>query len=53
MNDHEILKGILRQDLSSFIQKAFQTVSPGDVYRHNWHVLQEIDRHSYSPLITQ
>ncbi len=38
MNDHEILKGILRQDLSSFIQKTFQTVSPGDVYRHGWHI---------------
>ncbi len=38
MSDRDVLTQLLRQDLSSFIQKTFQTVSPGDVYRHNWHV---------------
>jgi predicted phage terminase large subunit-like protein len=32
------LTALLRKDLSSFIQKTFQTVSPGDVYRHGWHI---------------
>ncbi len=38
MSDRDVLKQLLRQDPSSFIQKAFQTVSPGDVYRHGWHI---------------
>ncbi|MCH6552214.1 MAG: phage terminase large subunit [Planctomycetes bacterium] len=38
MSDRDVLKQLLRQDLSSFIQKVFQTVSPADVYRHNWHI---------------
>ncbi len=38
MSDHDVLTQLLRQDLSSFIQKTFQTVSPADVYRHNWHI---------------
>ncbi len=38
MSDRDVLRQLLRQDLSSFIQKAFQTVSPGDVYRHGWHI---------------
>ncbi len=38
MSDHRILAGLLRTDISSFIQKAFETVSPGDVYRHGWHI---------------
>ena len=38
MSDRRLLGAILRTDLSSFIQKTFQTVSPGDVYRHNWHI---------------
>jgi predicted phage terminase large subunit-like protein len=28
----------LRQDLSSFIQRAFRTVDPGAMYQHGWHV---------------
>ncbi len=38
MSDRDVLTQLLRQDLSSFIQKTFQTVSPADVYRHNWHI---------------
>ena len=32
------LQHILKKDLSAFVEKVFQTVSPGDQYRHNWHV---------------
>ena len=38
MSDHRILAALLRTDISSFIQRAFQSVSPGDVYRHGWHI---------------
>src|SRR6266851_8701360 len=37
-NDTEILNAALRQDLGAFIVKVFSTVSPGDIYLHNWHV---------------
>ncbi len=33
-----LLQAALRQDLGAFIAKAFQTVSPGDRYLHNWHI---------------
>jgi predicted phage terminase large subunit-like protein len=36
--DDRMLTTLMRTDLSSFIQKSFQIVSPGDRYRHNWHV---------------
>lgn len=32
------LQAVLRADLTAFIQKAFETVSPGDTYVHNWHI---------------
>ena len=38
MSDRRLLTAILRTDLSSFIQRAFRTVSPGDRYLHNWHI---------------
>lgn len=38
MSDRRLLIAIIRTHLSSFVQKAFQTVSPGDVYSHNWHI---------------
>jgi predicted phage terminase large subunit-like protein len=38
MSDHALLRAILRDDLGTFIVKVFQTVAPGDAYRHNWHV---------------
>lgn len=36
-NDLE-LQAILRADLTAFIQKVFETISPGDTYVHNWHI---------------
>ena len=33
-----LFNSLLRNDLSSFIQKSFQIVSPGVSYHHNWHV---------------
>ena len=38
MSDPRLLTAILCTDLSSFIQRVFRTVSPGDSYKHNWHV---------------
>ncbi|MFT7572344.1 MAG: putative phage terminase large subunit-like protein [Paracoccaceae bacterium] len=38
MNDINLVDAILRESLSAFIHKAFQTVSPGTTYRHNWHI---------------
>jgi predicted phage terminase large subunit-like protein len=32
------LNAVLRQDLGTFVAKAFETVSPGDAYLHNWHI---------------
>jgi predicted phage terminase large subunit-like protein len=32
------LRAVLRQDLSSFIQKSFHTVAGGIPYAHNWHI---------------
>src|SRR5258707_11503629 len=34
----EILDLALRNDLATFTHRAFQTVAPGQVYRHDWHV---------------
>lgn len=37
--DHKlVLDYVLKDDLSAFVEKVFQTVSPGDRYRHNWHI---------------
>ncbi len=38
LDDARILRALLRQDLVSFIQKVFVTVSPGDEYQPNWHI---------------
>ena len=32
------LNALLRQRLSSFVEKSFQTITPGDPYLPNWHV---------------
>ena len=32
------LDAVLRQDLTAFVQKVFDTVSPGDAYKDNWHI---------------
>lgn len=37
-NRQDLLRALLRQDLSSFIQKCVGTVDPGCHYIHNWHV---------------
>jgi predicted phage terminase large subunit-like protein len=34
----QVLAAALRQDLGSFSQKVFATVSPADQFRHNWHL---------------
>ena len=36
--DRRALAGLLRTDLTAFVHKVFITVSPGDVYCHNWHI---------------
>ena len=36
--DHQTLAALLRTDLTAFVHKVFTTVSPGDDYRHNWHI---------------
>jgi predicted phage terminase large subunit-like protein len=33
-----VLRALLRVNLRYFIQKVFATVSPGDIYLHNWHL---------------
>src|SRR5882724_501540 len=38
MNSRELMLAALRSDPSLFIRRAFHTVSPGDEYKHNWHV---------------
>jgi hypothetical protein len=34
VSDHKLL----RSDFTSFVQKAFRTISPGDAYSANWHI---------------
>lgn len=34
----EVLRALLRKDLSSFIQRTVATVDPGASYLHNWHI---------------
>ena len=34
----DVFRALLRQDLSSFIQRSFMTVDPGATYLHNWHI---------------
>lgn len=34
----DVRRALLRQDLSSFIQRSFMTVDPGATYRHSWHI---------------
>lgn len=33
-----ILRSVLRRDMSSFIEKTFNTVNPGGNYMKNWHI---------------
>src|ERR1700738_1840921 len=32
------LDSVLADDFSAFVMKAFETVSPGDEFRPNWHI---------------
>ena len=36
--DRAVLNALLRSNLASFIQRCFQTVSPGDDFQPNWHI---------------
>lgn len=38
MNNHQLLKAILRNDLGSFIHRTFQTVVPGESFKASWHI---------------
>jgi hypothetical protein len=33
-----LVRHLLRQDLLTFAHRCFQTVAPGQVYQHNWHL---------------
>lgn len=35
--DRKLLTAALRRDFRSFVQRCFQTVSPGDTFKDNWH----------------
>ena len=35
---HRAFRALMRQDLSSFIQRSVETVDPGASYEHNWHI---------------
>lgn len=56
----QALNAVLRSDLTAFVHKVFNTVSPGDRYHHNWHIeaiayqlKRCIDGESQRLLITQ
>jgi len=38
MSDAQLLNALLREDFAAFVEKAFETVSPGNAYVHNWHI---------------
>jgi predicted phage terminase large subunit-like protein len=38
LQDQTFLAAALRQDFGTFVPKVFSTVSPGDIYLHNWHI---------------
>ena len=38
INQHEVLRRILRDDLSAFTAKVFHTLEPVAEYQHNWHI---------------
>jgi len=53
----DVFDAVLRNDLSSFLQKCFQTVDAGSRYRHNWHIdaiayhLEQVERGEITRLI--
>ncbi|WP_109792020.1 phage terminase large subunit [Minwuia thermotolerans] len=38
MGDRQILDALLRTDLTAFVHKCFQTISPGTPFMANWHI---------------
>ena len=38
MSKQEAIDALLRQDFMSFVHRVFQTVAPGDLYLHSWHI---------------
>lgn len=52
-----VFNALMRQDLSSFIQRVFKTVDPGSTYHHNWHIeaiahhLERVERGEITRLI--
>lgn len=57
LNPVDVFNVLMRQDLSSFIQRVFATVDPGSAYQHNWHIdaiahqLERIERGEITRLI--
>jgi len=37
-DERRLLNAGLREDLATFIQRSFQTVTPAQPYHHNWHI---------------
>ncbi|MGF7163302.1 putative phage terminase large subunit-like protein [Rhodoligotrophos appendicifer] len=56
-DDARLLRALLRQRLSVFVQKSFATLEPGTPYLHNWHIdhlcwkLEQIERGAIKRLI--
>ena len=56
-SDEELLLAVCRNNLSAFIQKAVDIVSPGCEYQHNWHIdamayqLEEVKRGKNTRLV--
>src|SRR5262249_34307819 len=38
MESHDIYSHLLHNDLSSFIEKSFETLNPGTSFLPNWHI---------------
>jgi len=38
ISEQELLHALLREDLTAYIHKVFQTVSPGSLFLPNWHI---------------
>ncbi|MGM0743417.1 MAG: phage terminase large subunit, partial [Pseudomonadota bacterium] len=53
----EVFEAALRNNLSAFLQKCFQTVDAGSRYQHNWHIdaiahhLEQVERDEITRLI--
>ena len=37
-DERQLIRLMLRNDLSTFIHRTFQTVTPAQPYLHNWHI---------------